>query len=62
MTDTYICAGCGEAFDYGDHDAAEAEAIQNNFDPDQCVAVCEDCFNALRDLNDGAIVVGPTIN
>lgn len=59
---TYVCAGCGETYAYGDHDLAEAEAARNNIDPDECVVVCDGCFDIAMDLSDGKIVVGPALN
>ena len=61
MSDTYVCAGCGLSFRYGDHAAAEAEAAQNGFDPEECLVVCDGCFDALRDMDDVEIAV-PTLN
>ena len=61
MTDTYICAACGDRLRLGDQAAAEAEATAMGFDPDECVVVCDDCFNALLDLH-GEVVAGPTLN
>ena len=60
--DTYVCASCGETHRYGDHDLAAAEMARNNYDPADCVVVCDACFEALRDLDEDAILVGPTLN
>lgn len=62
MPDTYVCAGCGGSFHYGDHDRAEAEAVRNDVDPEDRVVVCDGCFEAIRDLSDGTILAGPALN